>query len=50
MYQDKLSQLKKQLQLLHDGTHPEYNKKLKKIEAANKERYDHIIILKFFFH
>ncbi|XP_047495228.1 sin3 histone deacetylase corepressor complex component SDS3-like isoform X1 [Penaeus indicus] len=38
MYQDKLAQLKKQLQQLRDNTHPEYNKKLKKIDAAYKER------------
>lgn len=38
MYQDKLAQLKKQLQQLRDGTHPEYNKKLKKIDLTYKER------------
>ncbi|KAK8406411.1 hypothetical protein O3P69_007232 [Scylla paramamosain] len=38
MYQDKLAQLKKQLQQLRDNSHPEYNKKLKKIDAAYKER------------
>ncbi|CAL4098231.1 unnamed protein product, partial [Meganyctiphanes norvegica] len=38
MYQDKLAQLKKQLQQLRDGTHPEYNKKMKKIDATYKER------------
>ncbi|XP_067013575.1 sin3 histone deacetylase corepressor complex component SDS3 isoform X2 [Anabrus simplex] len=38
MYQDKLANLKKQLQQLKDGTHPEYNKKLKKLDIAYKER------------
>lgn len=39
MYQDKLAQLKKQLQQLRDSSHPEYNKKLKKIDATYRERY-----------
>ncbi|KAF4527853.1 hypothetical protein B566_EDAN016498 [Ephemera danica] len=38
MYQDKLATLKKQLQQLKDGTHPEYNTKLKKLDHALKER------------
>lgn len=38
MYQDKLAQLKGQLQQLRDGTHPEYKKKLKKIDISYKER------------
>lgn len=38
MYQDKLASLKKQLQQLRDGTHPEYNKKMKRLDAALKER------------
>lgn len=38
MYQDKLASLKKQLQQLKDGTHPEYNRKLKRLEAQYKER------------
>ncbi|KAK7083140.1 Sin3 histone deacetylase corepressor complex component SDS3 [Halocaridina rubra] len=38
MYQDKLAQLKKQLQQLRDSSHPEYNKKMKKIDSAFKER------------
>ncbi|XP_068206065.1 sin3 histone deacetylase corepressor complex component SDS3 isoform X2 [Palaemon carinicauda] len=38
MYQDKLAQLKKQLQQLRDNSHPEYNKKMKKIDATYKER------------
>ena len=38
MYQDKLAQLKKQLQQLKDSTLPEYMKKLKKIEQHYKER------------
>ncbi|KAH0949601.1 hypothetical protein HN011_004007 [Eciton burchellii] len=38
MYQDKLASLKKQLQQLNDGTHPEYNRKLKRLEMQYKER------------
>ncbi|XP_014467830.1 PREDICTED: sin3 histone deacetylase corepressor complex component SDS3 isoform X1 [Dinoponera quadriceps] len=38
MYQDKLASLKKQLQQLNDGTHPEYNRKLKRLEAQYRER------------
>lgn len=38
MYQDKLATLKKQLQQLENHTHPEYNRKLKKLEHAHKER------------
>ncbi|KAL1502070.1 hypothetical protein ABEB36_007270 [Hypothenemus hampei] len=38
MYQDKLATLKKKLQQLRDGTHPEYNKKVKKLEAQYHER------------
>ncbi|XP_046396381.1 sin3 histone deacetylase corepressor complex component SDS3 isoform X2 [Ischnura elegans] len=38
MYQDKLATLKKQLQQLKDGTHTEYNRKLKKLDLARKER------------
>ena len=38
MYQDKLAQLKKQLQQLKDGTLPEYQKKFKKLEVHYKER------------
>lgn len=38
MYQDKLAQLKKQLQQLQSGTLPEYLKKLKKIEQQYRER------------
>lgn len=40
MYQDKLAHLKSQLQQLRNGTHPEYRKKLKKIETSYKERYE----------
>ncbi|GLH01146.1 Sin3 histone deacetylase corepressor complex component SDS3 [Gryllus bimaculatus] len=39
MYQDKLANLKKQLQQLKDGSHPEYNRKLKKLDIQYKERY-----------
>ena len=38
MYQDKLAQLKKQLQQLQEGTLPEYLKRLKRIEHQYKER------------
>lgn len=38
VYQDKLANLKKQLQQLKEGTHPEYNKKLKKLDIAFRER------------
>ncbi len=38
MYQDKLAQLKKQLQQLEGGTLPEYMKKLRKIDQSHKER------------
>ena len=37
MYQDKLNSLKTQLKRLEEGTLPEYNKKLKKLEAAHRE-------------
>lgn len=38
MYQDKLAQLKRQVQQLKDGTLPIYMKKLKKLEQQYKER------------
>lgn len=38
MYRDKLASFKKQLQQLKDGSHPDYNRKLKKLEANYKER------------
>lgn len=38
MYQDKLASLKKKLQQLQDGTHMEYNRKVKKLEYQYKER------------
>ncbi|EFN79823.1 sin3 histone deacetylase corepressor complex component SDS3 isoform X2 [Harpegnathos saltator] len=38
MYQDKLAGLKKQLQQLNDGTHPDYNRKLKRLETQYRER------------
>lgn len=38
MYQDKLAQLKKQLQQLSEGIHPEYVRRLKKVEQAYRER------------
>lgn len=38
MYQDKLASLKKKLQQLRDGTHHEYNKRIKKLEYQYKER------------
>ncbi|CAH1378570.1 unnamed protein product [Tenebrio molitor] len=38
MYQDKLASLKKKLQQLNDGTHHEYNRKVKKLESQYRER------------
>ena len=38
MYQDKLSQLKKQLQMLNEGTLPDFVKKSKKIHQQYLER------------
>lgn len=38
MYQDKLASLKKQLQQLKDETHPEYIRRVKKLEHQFKER------------
>nr|XP_054749103.1 sin3 histone deacetylase corepressor complex component SDS3-like isoform X1 [Lytechinus pictus] len=38
IYKEKLATLKKQLQQVMDGTHPELNKKLKKMEQQFKER------------
>lgn len=38
MYQDKLSNLKKQLNELKFGTHPEFVRRVKKLECQYKER------------
>ena len=38
MYQDKLSHLKKQLQQLSEGTHPEWLKRTRKLDMGLKER------------
>lgn len=38
MYQDKLASLKKKLHQLRDGTHHEFNKKVRKLENIYKER------------
>ncbi|XP_030750514.1 sin3 histone deacetylase corepressor complex component SDS3-like [Sitophilus oryzae] len=38
MYQDKLANLKKKLAQLKDGTHYEYNKRVKKLETQYQER------------
>lgn len=38
MYQDKLSNLKKQLNELKFGTHPEFVRRVKKLEGQYKER------------
>jgi len=38
MYQDKLAQLKRQVQQLKDGTLPIYMKKMKKLEQQYRER------------
>lgn len=36
VYQDKLAGIQKQLQQLRDGTHGEYVKQLKKLDAQHK--------------
>lgn len=38
MYQDKLANLKDQLKQLDDNIHPEYVRRVKRIEQAYKER------------
>lgn len=38
MYQDKLANLKKQLEELKNGVHPEYVRRVKKLDAQYKER------------
>ncbi|XP_063359980.1 sin3 histone deacetylase corepressor complex component SDS3 [Cydia amplana] len=38
MYQDKLASLKKQLQQLEDGVHPEYTRRVKRLEHQLHER------------
>lgn len=38
MYQDKLANLKKQLEELKNGVHPEYIRRVKKLDAQYKER------------
>lgn len=38
MYQEKLAQLNSQIEALHAGTHPDYIKKMKKLEVEYKER------------
>lgn len=38
MYQDKLASLKKQLQQLKDETHPEYNRRVRRLESQCEER------------
>lgn len=38
MYQDKLASLKKKLQQLKDGTHHDYNRRVKKLESQYRER------------
>jgi len=38
MYQDKLAHLKKQFSQLEDGAHPEYTRRLKKVEQGYRER------------
>ena len=37
MYQDKLAHLKKQLNQLNDGNHPEYVRRLKKVEQVGED-------------
>ena len=36
--QDKLAELKRQLEQLRDGVLPEYSKRLRRLEASHKER------------
>lgn len=38
MYQDKLANLKKQLQQLEEGVHPEFQRRLKRLEHQLHER------------
>lgn len=38
MYQDKLASLKKQLAQLKDGSHPELNRRFRRLEHQYKER------------
>lgn len=38
MYQDKLANLKKQLQQLEEGNHPDYLKRLKKLDQNYQTR------------
>ena len=38
MYQDKLANLKEQLRQLENGTHPEYVKRIKRVEQMYQER------------
>lgn len=38
-----MASLKKQLQQLKDGTHPEYNRKLRRLEAQYKERFTYFV-------
>lgn len=38
MYQDKLASLKKQLQQLKDQIHPEYNRRVRRLESQCQER------------
>jgi len=38
MYQDKLAHLKKQINQLNEGAHPEYVRRLKKVEQSYRER------------
>ena len=40
IYRDKLAYLKQQLEQLEQGLHPDYQRKLKKLETVYKDRYD----------
>merc|ERR1712156_1226108 len=46
MYQDKLADLKRQLAKLNDGTLPEWQKKLRKLDTAYRERVSIMMLLK----
>merc|ERR1712156_778063 len=46
MYQDKLADLKRQLAKLNDGTLPEWQKKLRKLDTAYRERVKYNDVVK----
>ncbi len=38
LFQDKLSELKRQLAQLNEGSHPDWTKKLRRLETSYRER------------